>query len=379
MTGHIPLVAHVIHRLQTGGLENGLVNLINNMPADRYRHAIICMTEYTSFRERLQRDVPCFALHKNNGKDPWVYYRLWKLLKQLQPDLLHTRNIGTLECVFPALLAGVPHRIHGEHGRDIADLRGTNRKYNLLRRACSPLVSQFIALSRDLEYWLENRVGIPGEKIIQIYNGVDTGVYRPGTAVPGTVPPEIAGADGALVIGYVGRMQPEKDPLNLVQAFIRLAGGMGEDSSRLRLCMVGDGALRNAVSDTLRDAGYADQVWIPGDRDNVQELYRAFDIFVLPSLAEGISNTILEAMASGLPVVATSVGGNPELVLDKRTGFLVPPDDPVAMAAAIRKYVANRELLREHGTAARLRAEAEFGIRNMVARYLAVYDRVMGR
>lgn len=379
MNRSVPLVAHVIHRLQTGGLENGLVNLINHMPPDRYRHAIICMTEYTDFRERIQLDVPVFALHKRQGKDPAVYFRFWKLLRQLQPDLLHTRNIGTLECILPALLAGVSHRVHGEHGRDIADLHGLNRKYNLLRRIYSPLVSRFIALSKDLEFWLQSQVGIPARKVVQIYNGVDTELFRPARDSTPSASARTGDLRDTVTIGYVGRMQAEKDPLNLVHAFIRLAESMGEDRSRLRLAMIGEGQLRAAVSATLRDAGYADLAWVPGDQGNVQDLYRSFDIFVLPSLGEGISNTILEAMSSGLPVVATDVGGNPELVVENQTGFLVPPDDPVAMADAIRKYVSDRQLMLQHGAAARLRAVAEFGISTMAGRYLSLYDQVLGR
>ena len=218
MNRSVPLVAHVIHRLQTGGLENGLVNLINHMPPDRYRHAIICMTEYTDFRERIQLDVPVFALHKRQGKDPAVYFRFWKLLRQLQPDLLHTRNIGTLECILPALLAGVSHRVHGEHGRDIADLHGLNRKYNLLRRIYSPLVSRFIALSKDLEFWLQSQVGIPARKVVQIYNGVDTELFRPARDSTPSASARTGDLRDTVTIGYVGRMQAEKDPLNLVHA-----------------------------------------------------------------------------------------------------------------------------------------------------------------
>lgn len=134
-----PLIVHIIYRLAVGGLENGLVNLINAIPRDRYRHAIVCLTEYTEFSRRIQRDdVSIFALRKGNGQDFSVHQRLWQLLRRLQPDVMHTRNLPTLECLILAALAGVPGRVHGEHGRDVYDLDGSSFKYNLLRKAVRP-------------------------------------------------------------------------------------------------------------------------------------------------------------------------------------------------------------------------------------------------
>ena len=113
-----------------GGLENGLVNVINRMPADRYRHVIISLIDYTDFRNRIKNpNVEVYALHKRPGKDLRLYAKLWRLFRILKPDIVHTRNLATLEAQLPAMVAGVPHRIHGEHGRDIEDLDGTRRKY----------------------------------------------------------------------------------------------------------------------------------------------------------------------------------------------------------------------------------------------------------
>lgn len=379
MSSKPPLIVHVIHRLQVGGLENGLVNLINNSPEGRFRHAIICMTDYTEFRKRLRDDVPCYALHKKEGKDIAVYYRLWRLLRELQPDLLHTRNIGTLECVIPAVLSGVRFRIHGEHGRDIQDIHGKNWKYNLLRRLLSPWISMFIALSKDLEIWLENVVGVPGRKIIQLYNGVDTGIFLPDASDNKRLPLEEFPAPDTIKIGTVGRMQAEKDPVNLVKAFLLLAAKPGVQKERLFLVMVGEGSLRKEVVRMLTDAGYGNQVWIPGDRSDVPEILRALDIFVLPSLGEGISNTILEAMASGIPVVATEVGGNPELVDDNQTGFIVPSSNPEALANAVARYVTDKSLSRQHGEAGRRRVEKVFSLQCMTDSYFALYDQVMSQ
>lgn len=373
-----PLVVHVVHRLAVGGLENGLVNLINHMPAERYRHAIVCMTEYTDFRERIRRgDVECFALGKRAGQDFGVYVRLWRLLRRLRPDIVHTRNIGTLECVLPAFAAGVRGRVHGEHGRDMADLRGDNRRYIVLRRLCNPLIGRFVAVSRDLADWLVASVRIPPSRIAQIYNGVEYARFLPASDGRAGLPNPGFAPAGAVVIGTVGRMQGEKDPLNLLRAFLRLVDATPGGRERLRLVFIGDGPLRGEAQRLAGESGCEDIVWFAGVRDDVAALLRGLDVFVLPSLAEGISNTILEAMASGLPVVATRVGGNPELVDDGRSGTLVPAGDPEALAEAIRAYVEDPELRRGHGRAGRLKVEQEFSMERMVQRYLAVYDEVL--
>src|SRR5438034_8437422 len=154
-TSGTPLIAHVIYGLKTGGVENGLVNLINHMPADRFRHAIVCLTDYSDFRRRIRReDVQCYALHKPPGKVPGFYVKVWKLLRQLRPSIVHTRNLTTLAAQVPAMLVGAPARIHGEHGRVMGDLDGNNVKYQRIRRLMRPFVHQYIALSQDLERYL---------------------------------------------------------------------------------------------------------------------------------------------------------------------------------------------------------------------------------
>jgi sugar transferase (PEP-CTERM/EpsH1 system associated) len=370
-----PLIAHIIYRLGTGGLENGLVNLINNLPADRYRHAVICLTDYSGFRDRIRRrDVPVVALHKREGLHPVLFKPLWKQLRAMRPDVVHTRNLATLEAQIPAYFLGVPHRVHGEHGRDVFDLHGDNRTYNLLRRLIRPLVQRYITVSRDLETWLQQTVGVPSRRVSQIYNGVDTALFRPrigeraGLGTPGFA------ARGTVVIGTVGRMAAVKDHMTLVKAFLRMLETEPGARDRLRLVIIGDGPLREQVLAVLGDAGAASCAWIPGDRDDVPALLQAMDIFVLPSLGEGISNTLLEAMSSGLPVVATRVGGNPELVDEGITGRLVAPGDPSALADALGEYVRNAGLRAAHGAAARRRAEDRFSLTAMVQGYGRVYD-----
>src|SRR3954471_24627267 len=174
-----PLILHVVFRFAVGGLENGLVNLINGMPGDRYRHAIVALTDCDpGFSVRIKRgDVELISLHKVPGQGIKQFPALYRTFKSLCPSIVHTRNLAALEATAPAWAAGVPVRIHGEHGRDIGDLNGDSRLYQWVRRAYKPFVTRYIALSRDLERYLINKVGVTQTQVSQIYNGVDTDIF----------------------------------------------------------------------------------------------------------------------------------------------------------------------------------------------------------
>jgi sugar transferase (PEP-CTERM/EpsH1 system associated) len=375
-----PLVVHVIERLSTGGMENGVVNLINNTPPGRYRHAVVCLRYFDSFRDRIVvPDIEVTAIGKGIGKDPGFYVKLWRELRRLNPAIVHTRNLPAADCAVIAAAAGVRARVHGEHGKDVLEATGKNWKYNTLRRAVSPLVQRYIAVSREIESWLAETVGIPRGKIRQIYNGVDSVKFAPARAGREALPAPGIAAPDSIVIGTVGRMEAIKDQLTLARAFVRLSALAPDLAPRLRLVMVGDGSLREPARALLAEAGLTERAWLPGERGDIPALLRGLDIFALPSRYEGISNTIIEAMASGLPVVATRVGGNGELVVEGETGALVPPEDADAMAEALRDYVASRERRLAHGAAGRAQVERRFSMQNMVNAYLGVYDEVVAR
>ena len=375
-----PLIAHILYRFAVGGLENGVVNLINRIPEDRYRHVIISLTDTTDFKDRINRkDVEVYCLNKKPGHDLGLYWRLWKLLRKLKPAITHTRNLAALEMIVITLLAGVKRRVHSEHGWGMNDLHGANRKYQILRRSMSMLAHRYIGLSKHIIHYLHDDVGIPMSKLTQIYNGVDADRFTKNaqqTLSSIGLPDDFIDED-SIVIGTVGRMEPVKDQLTLAKAFVLLAQQCPEHKHRLRLIMIGDGELRAFAQDELDNAGLNKQAWLPGSLNNVPDLMRAMSIFVLPSRNEGISNTILEAMASGLPVVATRVGGNPELVDEGTTGFLGAADQPQAMMEALQRYVENSQLQKDHGQSGSDLIARQFRLEHMVNNYLSVYDSLM--
>jgi sugar transferase (PEP-CTERM/EpsH1 system associated) len=364
-----PLVVHLLNRFDTGGLENGVVNLINHLPA--FRHAVVAVTEITAFKERVTAPgTQFFALNKPPGQGLWLYPRVYRLLRALRPAVVHTRNLGAMEFQLPAWAARVPLRVHSEHGWEVNDLGGVNRANQRLRRLYGPAVHRFVALSRAIESYLTGPVGVARQRVQRICNGVDTQRFTPAAPPPADWPFR---RGEHLVIGAVGRMQAVKDPLNLVDAFVRLRDHCEADWPRLRLVMLGGGPLLADARARLASAGVAAQAWLPGDRSDVAELLPQFDIFALPSQAEGISNTLLEAMACGCAPVTTDVGGNPELVEDRRNGLLVPAQDGQALAGALAGLVHDAGLRAKLGSASLARARSEFSLDAMVGAYGRLY------
>ena len=374
--GKPPLVAHVLYRFDTGGLENGVVNLINRLPAQSFRHVVVALDRVEpNFARRIQRDdVQCMTLRKPPGQTWWIYPQLYRLFRELKPNILHTRNLAALECSVPAWAAGVPIRIHGEHGRDVGDLDGSNRKFQWMRRVYKPFVHRYVALSRDLESYLTGPIQVPPRQVQRICNGVDIGRFQPRLEPRPELRHSPFNDPQLWLIGTVGRMQTVKHQTHLARAFVDVLQRRPDLKAHVRLVMVGDGPLRAASRAILDAADLGQLAWLPGERDDVADVMRGLDCFVLPSLAEGISNTILEAMACGLPVLATQVGGNADLVASGHTGWLVPSDDVAAMSARLEAWADEPSAAAVMGRAGRLRVEQEFSLQAMVAAYQDMYE-----
>jgi sugar transferase (PEP-CTERM/EpsH1 system associated) len=369
-----PLIAHIVFRFDYGGLENGIVNIVNGLPANEFDHAIIALTQASQFSKRIRRpDVRIYPLDKRPGKDWGAYLRLWQLLRQIKPAIVHTRNVGTMDCQLIAWLAGVPVRIHGEHGWDVHDPDGLNPKYLRVRRLFNPFVHRFVTVSRDLQEWLVERVGIRSSKVTQICNGVDTQRFGQAASAARQRLPAQFSAPGCCVIGSVTRLTEIKDPLSLVRAWLAVRGPLAAEGHDVRLALIGDGPLRGAIEAEIAAAGATGFAWLAGSRDDVAELLRALDVFVLSSLREGISNTVLEAMATGLPVIASATGGNLELIENDVTGMLTPPGDTAGLADALSSYVKDPARRAAHGAAARRRAERVYSLSGMMDRYRELY------
>jgi sugar transferase (PEP-CTERM/EpsH1 system associated) len=229
-------------------------------------------------------------------------------------------------------------------------------------------------MSKHIAQWLQSSVGVRDSEIKQIYNGVSTTRFNPNGTLPINLPWPTSGSDRPIVIGTVGRLDPVKNQARLLKAFADAVQRVPQGRQRLRLALVGDGALKEPLRAQATALGIAELVWMPGARNDIAECLRAIDIFVLPSLNEGISNTRLEAMATARPVVAAAVGGNSELVVDDLTGSLYSNAVVNALSDSIVRYAQDAESRTSHGRAGRQRVEREFSLQSMINNYLSLYD-----
>jgi sugar transferase (PEP-CTERM/EpsH1 system associated) len=357
-------VVHVLYSFGTGGLEKGIATVVRGA-SPGFAHTVVCLTESGASERLLPPDTRVIELRKAPGNSPRFLWRLSRVLRQLAPQVVHTRNWSGIDGILAARLAGLPGVVHGEHGWGMDDPEGASPRRLRVRRFAQRWVREYTCVSQAMVRWLHEDVGVR-RPVTQIYNGIDAARYRPGPE-GAALRRELGIAPKAFVSGVVGRLDPIKDHVTLFRAFSRVRAADPE----ARLLVAGDGPERARLES---EAG--EGVVFLGDRRDVPELLRALDVFVLPSRNEGISNTILEAMATGLPVVASRVGGNPELVEDGATGALVPPGDARALAAALERYRAQPEAGQAHGEAGRARVLERFAVNRMVASYEAVWTRV---
>lgn len=369
--GGRPRIAQIIPSLRVGGLEKVVLRLVESL-GDPIEHLVVTPSIDGPLRQHFPRSVRVVPMAEHHPSDRWNALRMARLFRAFRPDIVHTRNWTCIDAVIGARLAGVPVVIHGEHGRDASDPQGRNPLRRRVRRLLAPLVTEFVTVSRDLARWLTEDVGIPARKVTHICNGVDTDRFLPGDR--DAARRAIGVPDGLAVVGTVGRLDPVKDHMGLIRAF---AEGVAYRAAIL--VIVGDGPTRPELAELVRTLGIEDRVRLLGERADIPLVLRALDLFVLPSVGEGISNAILEAMATGLPVVATRVGGNGELVSDGLTGRLIEPRSTAALAQAIRQYLDDPVLGKMHGRAARDRAERDFSLERMLAGYADLYRCCLAR
>jgi len=357
-------VLHVMYALQPGGMEFGVVKLANGLDATRVQSSI-CSTAPSigDMKSFVSKSVPVFELERRRGNDPALVWRLFRLFRRERPHIVHTHAWGTLvEGLLAARMARVPFVVHGEHGT--LQLRG----YQLtIQRLAWRRATQVLSVSRKLAERMSTTTGFEADRILTIQNGVDFSRFSP--ALRAAARAELGLAAGTVAIGTAGRLVPVKDHANLIDA-LAIARDRGIAFTAL---IAGEGPLRTSLESRIASRGLTAHVRLLGQRHDMERIFAALDVFVLSSTSEGMSNTILESMASGAPTVATRVGGAEELVDDGRTGLLVPPSDPEALGAALIRIASDASERRAMGIAARERAESEFSLERMLRNYEALY------
>lgn len=350
-------ICNVVLSLQPGGLENGVVNVVNRLDTSMFESSVCCLQEAGEFADRLRREVPVAVMGLRPGNDPLLPLRLASLFRKLDVDIVHTRNAESFFYgVVAAKLARVPAVVHSEHGRKFPETRARS----LLQRFLLRHVDAAFTVSAELREALWTHLRIPRDRFEVIANGVETTRFGgpPATCSP-TAPP---------VIGSVGRLVAVKNFPLLLRAVSRLRDA--------HVLLVGDGPERGKLQALARDLGLESRVEFAGHRDDVSPWLRRMDVFVLPSTSEGMSNTLLEAMAAGVPAIASNIGGNPELIEHGVTGLLFESDSESSLLAQLECLLGSEALRTQLATNAGVRVRQDFSIDAMIHRYEDLYRRV---
>ncbi|MCP4111787.1 MAG: glycosyltransferase [Desulfobacteraceae bacterium] len=358
-------LVHLLPSLAVGGAENGVVNLMNNINTDIFDPFIVTFSSDGPLTARVNRNrVKLIDVAKRKGNDPLLPFRLWRLFNKIRPAIVHTHFWGTLvEGVTSAKMAGVPVIIHGEHGTI------EQRKRNILvQRLFWHFCDSVVSISNALKYRLSETIGFDSYRITPIINGVDTDKFYP-VSDRNRCRKNFNIPSDAFVVGTVGRLLPVKDQQTIIKALSIIKKKTG---NKVLGVIAGNGPLLENLSDLSRSLGIENEWIMLGEQDNIPAVMNTFDVFALPSLSEGISNTILEAIACGLPVIATEVGGTVEIV-DSRYGILIPPGDAKAFSSAVSELMNNNELRKTYAENARAAAEEKFSLSSMIKTYEKLY------
>jgi sugar transferase (PEP-CTERM/EpsH1 system associated) len=347
-------VVHVAGQLATGGMEKLLVEFARHGDRARFDLHFVALTGCGPVADEIRAlGWPVTELNVKPGFHPTLYVRLARLFRRLGADVVHTHNTRPVLFAAPAArLARVKRVIHTRHGQRF----GAKPRETKAFRWATKTVDRMVCVSHDSARLTEAE-GVNPARIVTVWNGIDVNRFR--RAAPEGAGPMIA----------VGRLSPEKDFPTLVRA----AALAAEREPTFRLEIAGGGACADEIRQMIAELRAEGVVTLLGPVSDVPSLLTRGSGFTLASLTEGISLTILEAMASGLPVVATRVGGNPEVVAHGETGLLVEPGDPRALAESLLTLWRDPSRRRKMGDAGRARVEARFDVRAMVAAYESLY------
>jgi len=371
---------YVIGTLDLGGAEHQLVALAKGLDRARFLPVVYCLTATGPLLPELTRagiQVKCFGLRGLTvRRNPILVARRLAdfliSLKKERPDivhgfLFHAYILGS----FAARLAGVPMVIASR--RSLGLFKERKLHYRLLERLANRMTDLIIANSVAVREDVSRQEKVPSSKVRVIYNGIDPSLFE----IPADLGlrASLGFRKGVKVIGVIANLIHYKGHRFLLQACPEVKAKCPD----VRFLLIGDGLLRGELETMAEELGVREEVIFLGSRNDIPALLSIIDVFVLPSLEEGFSNAILEAMAAGKPVVATRVGGVPEAVIHGKTGLLVPPKDPQALADAIIGILSDPQQAEEMGKAGRERVKKEFSLDRMIREMERLYEELLTR
>lgn len=352
-------VLHILLSLEIGGMEQVVADLITSLDHEKFTPVVACIESLGPIAtELLTQGITVIQVDRMTPILSFVYPdKLIKLIRDYHIDVVHVHSGCWHKAALAARLCGVRNVIYTEHGRIFPD----SKAVMFLDRLYSPLTRHVVTVSDSLAEYMCSAVGIPANKISVIINGINVERFRIARC--------FSSLGDSLRIGIIARLAPVKDIATLVQAMAIVY----KRNPRLVLSVVGDGPERNSLESLVKELGLTSVITFTGFRRDIPEVLKEIDIFVLSSLSEGTSITLLEAMASGKPVVVTNVGGNPAIVEQGVNGFLVSAGEADSLAQALLKLADDSELHQPMATANINKVTEHYSIQSMTRQYEALY------
>ena len=371
----LPTVCHVLHSLNVGGAEVLAANLARRLQ-DRFRLMLVCLDELGPLGEQLQREgFQVVVLGRRRGVDWGCMRRLAACCRDEHVQLIHAHQYTPF---FYATASGLfrrrPPVLFTEHGRWFPDYPCAKRI--LFNRLMLRPRDRVVGVGKSVRHALIHNEGIRSDRVGVIYNGINIATFANGdgpTAVRSQVRRELGVNDDDLILLQVARLDALKDHLTAIRALERVS----KHWPNVKLLLAGEGPEQSGIASEIHDRNLESHVLFLGSRSDVPRLLHAADIFLLTSVSEGIPLTVIEAMAAELPVVATRVGGVPEVVEEGATGWLATAGSDLELADAVLRLAESIPLRKQMGTAGRQRAESMFSDVQWISSYARLYTEML--
>ncbi|MFB3926344.1 MAG: glycosyltransferase [Syntrophales bacterium] len=365
-------ILHVTHSLDMGGLERVVVDLARGLTRVGHRVDICCLNGRGTLAEEAEREgIMVYSLKKKPGVEWLLPVKLSKIIRRGYYDIVHTHNeAGAIYGVPAAVLSNVKNIVHTEHGKEPS--YRNKRRLCLAEKCLLRMVDRIVTVSKNLKDYMAASMNMEPDCIRVILNGIDISKFS-GRDRRTQMRKSLGIANEDFVIGTISRIVPLKNHEFLLNIFKELRNHV----PGIRLVIVGDGPLRDDIEKSALDKGIGRSVYFLGERRDTPELLSLFDLFMLPSFTEGVSLTLLEAMAAGVPVIASDVGGNSEVIEKGISGILIRLDNPAKWIEETVRLIRKKEERMEISSSAVQSVKKRFGVEIMIAEYEKVYQEVL--
>jgi glycosyltransferase involved in cell wall biosynthesis len=360
-------VLHVVPSFGLGGMEKIICALVNNT-FDCYEHKVLALNNCTHAGNWIKDKGIRFVDFEKPNERGRFFQTLYSVLQNTKPDLLMTYNWGATDAIWLGRAAGIRCIIHNEHGFNVDEGQTTHWKRDAVRFLVYRLASKVIVVSRELENLLLQKYFLKANQITRIANGIDTSYYLPNTVNREAMRRMLGFDDNSVVVGFCGRL----DPIKRLDLLFDIFAAAVCEHSQLRLLIVGDGPENKRLETLCHDRNLESHVVFAGEQEHVLSYLRAMDIFLLTSLREQMPMTVLEAMATGIPVVATKVGEIPNMIDYGLNGFIHAVDAPIGIFRKSLLALLSRPDRVRMGEAARQKILDNFEEHAMVEQYKSV-------